>query len=404
MAKKQFTFMCVSSYFKGEEFLRACKAEGNKVYLITAYKLRDEPWPWEAIDDVFYMTEANSAEWDMNNLINAVAFKMRSMQIDRFVALDDFDVEKVAKLREQFRIPGMGDTTSRYFRDKLAMRVKAKLEGVPVPAFSPLFNDAEIDAYTHEVSPPWMVKPRSEASAVGIKKVHSKEELWQVLHELGDDRHKYLIEKFSPGTVYHVDAVTYKGKVVFSRVSRYLDTPFEVAHGGGVFRSHTCDFDDPASKALTKLNNKLLKAFGMQYSASHSEFIESSEDGAFLFLETSSRVGGANLAEMVDHASGINLWREWARVETAMVSGRAYKAPTDKKSQAGIVVSLSRFEHPDTSVFDAPEVKWRMHKEWHIGLIVESPDSERVLELLNEYTARIQNEFHASAPAPDKSP
>lgn len=402
--KKVCNFLCVSSYFKGGDFLRACKAEGHNVYLITALKLKDEAWPRECIDDVYYMPEDDSAGWNMENLINAVAFKMRHIRFDRFVALDDFDVEKVAKLREQFRIPGMGDTTGRYFRDKLAMRVKAREEGVPVPAFTPLFHDADIERYTNEVAAPWMIKPRSEASAVGIKKIYGKEALWEVLNDLGDDRHKYLLEKFSPGTVYHADAVTYRGKTVFSRVSRYLDTPFEVAHGGGVFRTLTCSFDEHADKEITKLNAKLMKAFGMQYSASHSEFIESAETGEFLFLETSSRVGGANIAEMVEKASGVNLWTEWAKVETAMVTGKAYKAPKDRKSYAGIVVSLSRFEHPDTSSFNDKEIAWRMNKPWHIGLIVQSDSHERVRELLDGYTRRIQEEFHASVPAPDKSP
>jgi hypothetical protein len=44
-----------------------------------------------------------------------------------------------------------------------------------------------------------------------------------------------------------------------------------------------------------------------------------------------------------------------------------------------------------------------MNKAWHIGLIVVSNSRERVLELLDNYTNRISNEFHASLPAPDSS-
>jgi hypothetical protein len=398
------TFLCVSSYFKGEAFLSACKKAGNNVYLVTSEKLSGEAWPWADIDDVYYMPEEEDGSWNMNNLINAIAFKMREINFNRFVALDDFDVEKVSRLREQFRVPGMGDTTSRYFRDKLAMRVKAKLENIPVPEFTPLFNDAAIQKYVSQVSPPWMIKPRSEASAVGIQKIYSEKELWECLDELGDLRHRYLLEKFSPGTVYHVDALTYQGKVVFSRVSRYLDTPFEVAHGGGIFRSHTCDLEDKAAIALSALNEKVLEGFGMQYSASHTEFIESKETGALLFLETSSRVGGANLAEMVEHASGVNLWAEWAKLETAMLRNKPYKIPVDKKNHAGIVVSLCRFQNPDTSAFTDKELVWKMEKKWHIGLIVKSKKVDRVLDLLDSYTERIHHDFHATAPAPDRSP
>ncbi len=58
---------------------------------------------------------------------------------------------------------------------------------------------------------------------------------------------------------------------------------------------------------------------------------------------------------------------------------------------------------PDMSEFNDPEVVWRINKEFHIGLIVRSKKRERVLELLDEYARRIQRDFHASAPAPDKS-
>jgi hypothetical protein len=194
------------------------------------------------------------------------------------------------------------------------------------------------------------------------------------------------------------------GKVVFSRVSQYLDTPLEVAHGGGIFRSYTIKIGTPEEKALTKMNKAVMEAFGMHYGASHTEFIMSKASGEIFFLETSSRVGGANLAEMVEAASGVNLWGEWARIESATLRKKTYTLPKIKNSYAGIVASLSRFEHPDDSVFSDQEIVWRMHLPWHIGLIVESTSKERVVELLNDYTKRIAEEFHASLPAADKKP
>ena len=243
MSNKPLNFLCITTFFKGEAFLESCKAEGNNVYLLTKNELKDEAWPWNSIDDVYYIEE-----WNHDNVIKGIAYKFRSIKFDRFVALDDFDVEKVALLREHFRMPGMGHTTAHYFRDKLAMRMKAKEEGVNVPEFTGLFHDADINAYADRVSPPWLIKPRSEASATGIKKIHSKDDLWNVLNELGDERDKYLIEKFAPGDVYHVDGLNMSGKVVFSRVSKYLDTPFEVAHGGGIFRSATCEMGSKDEK------------------------------------------------------------------------------------------------------------------------------------------------------------
>jgi hypothetical protein len=398
------SILCIASYFKGNEFMRAAKDEGCTVYLVTSNQLRDAEWPRESLDDIFFVNDIDGQKgnWNMDEVIGGLAWLMRTKSIDRIVALDDFDVEKGAALREHFRIPGMGQTTCRYFRDKLAMRIQAHHAGIKVPLFNSLFNDAAINEYLDTVAAPWLIKPRGEASATGIKKAHSKEEAWHIINNLGDKRHNFLIEQFRPGDVYHADAISLDKKVVFCRISRYLNTPMEVAHGGGVFRSVTVEFGSDDDVKLQKMNEDVMKAFGMDYSASHTEFIKDRETGAFIFLETASRVGGANLAEMVEYSSGINLWREWARVEAAMARKEKYKLPKIRHDHAGIIVSLSRFQHPDNSGFQDKEIVWRMNKEHHIGLIVQSKVQKRVLELLDNYTQRVFNDFHASAPVPDK--
>jgi hypothetical protein len=192
---KPVTLLCVSSYFKGNTFLRAAKAAGATVYLLTSKKLEHEPWARESLDDIFFVQQGPENEWNMDEVIAGLAWLMRSKKIDRIVSLDDFDVEKGAHLREYFRIPGMGQTTGRYFRDKLAMRMKAQEMGIPVPGFSSLFNDEEINQFVAENPGPWMVKPRDQASATGMKKVHSAQELWDHIHCLGEQRHRYLVGK-----------------------------------------------------------------------------------------------------------------------------------------------------------------------------------------------------------------
>lgn len=401
--KQPFTFLCICTYFKGADFLLACKAEGNNVILLTDRKLADKPWPFEAIDELLFVDDNANTFGVYQTLIELVSDFLRTKNIDRIVALDDFDVEKGALLREHFRIPGMGQTTARYFRDKLAMRVQAQSEGVKVPAFSSLFNDVKLTEYLENTSPPLVIKPRSEASAAGIKKVYSFDEAWNHVHSLGGQRHDFLIEQFKPGDVYHIDSLTLNGKVIFTQCNQYLNTPFEVAHGGGIFRSITVEYDSKDEKALKSLNLAVLKAFGMQFSASHTEAIKCHEDQQFYFLETASRVGGAHLAEMVAFASNINLWKEWAKIETAMANQTAYELPKVEKDYSGIIITLSSKQWPDYKLFNAPEVVWTMHEEYHIGLIVKAKTQARVRELLDEYANLIRDlGLHASAPAQDK--
>ncbi|MEM7572648.1 MAG: ATP-grasp domain-containing protein [Bacteroidota bacterium] len=395
------TFLCVSCYFKGGPFLTACKEAGNTVYLLTSKHLEHEAWPRASIDEFFFMDDDSNSAQNIANIAQGMAWLLRDRRIDRLVALDDFDVEKAAYLREEFRLPGMGQTTARYFRDKLAMRVRAQDAGIAVPAFSPLFNNEAVNGFIARTKFPCLVKPRAEASATGIKKVHSGEELWQVINELGDDRHRYLVEQFRPGDVYHVDAISVDGEIKFCQVSRYLSTPFEVAHGGGIFRSASVPYDHPEAETLRRMTWEVMEAFGMQFSASHTEFIRT-QDGQFVFLETASRVGGAHVAEMVEAATGISLWGEWARLETAMAKGESYTVPERRFDQSGILVSLSRFEWPDMSGFGDPEIVWKINKRYHVGMIVQSPELDRVYALLDDYAERVGRDFHASAPAPDK--
>lgn len=399
----KLTFLCISTFFKGNDFLQACKEAGNTVYLLTAKKLENREWVRDSIDEFYFVEENEHGNYDMHNVVAGLAHVMRSRPIDRIVALDDFDVEKAAMLRESFRIPGMGQTTSRYFRDKLAMRTKAAEAGIRVPGFSALFNDAAVTEFIRTHPGPWMIKPRSEASATGIKKLHTDSELWEAIDSLGEKRHEYLVEQYKPGDVFHIDSLSFNGRVIFSWSSQYIAPPFDVAHGGGIFRSVTVPFDSAEWHALETLTVDVLKAFGMKHSASHTEVIRCHDDGQYYFLETSSRVGGAHLSDMVEAASGINLWKEWARMETAVARGEDYKLPRPQRNYSGIVISLARQEWPDHAVFQDKEVVWRMNQEYHVGCVVKSDNRERVLALLEKYAEMIENDFHASAPAPDKS-
>lgn len=382
------SFVCISNYFKGTDFLIQLKKLGNKVYLVTSEKLREKPWPREYIDEIFYM-QGQDTEWNLEHLLLGVGNLMKSNTVDAIVALDDFDVEKATYLRENLRIDGMGQTTGRYFRDKLAMRMRAKSCGIPIPAFCSLFNDHDINTFADTVSPPWVLKPRSEASSSGIIKVFDKETLWIHTNEMGNNRFKYLLEQFKPGDVYHCDSLILDRKILFSLTSKYSATPMEITQGGGVFRTSNIPYDSEDDIEIKKVNEAVLKGFGLKNGVAHTEFIKSKENGQLYFLETSSRVGGAHIAEMVEAASNINLWKEWATIEDALVKGTTYQLPKVKNEYAGIVLTLSKYQQPDLSSFSDSEVCFRVPLDYHAGLIVKSEKSERILELLNNYADRL---------------
>ncbi|MBK8026191.1 MAG: ATP-grasp domain-containing protein [Chloroflexi bacterium] len=387
------TILFLSSSFKGEVMLQTAKALGCKVILMTEESLHNEPWPRESIDAFQFVPDLRRYQ----DVINTVSWMCRGMSIDYILPLDEFEVELVAMLREHLRLPGTGVTATRRFRDKLAMRQITRAASILVPDFIQIKNYDGVRDFMNKVPPPWVLKPRTEAGSMGIRKPSSSEDVWRALDELGDRQSYYLLEQFIPGDVYHVDALTVDGEVEFVSAQKYGAPPMQVYQGGGIFMSRVIPHETDEEEELCSLNRVVLRALGMVNGASHAEFIKSHADGRFYFLEVAARVGGAFISDMIEHATNINLWREWAKLEVSKLRGETYAVPATRRDYGGVMVTLARQEHPDLSVYNDPEVVWRANKPYHAALVVVSPDQSRVESLMTSYLERFAVDFAASA-------
>jgi biotin carboxylase len=400
---RPLNIVCLATYFKGADFIRECKEHGCNVVLITKEKMLREDWPRESLDDLIAVP--NDAGPPL--FIDLLAFLARNSKIDRVIALEEFDVVTAALMREHLCLPGLSSSGAKVFRDKLSMAVHSQRAGVNVPDFVPLVNSDEVREFMERVPGPWIIKPRSDVSAIGIRKVNEPEEVWRAIDEMNERENLrerasyYLLARFIPGEVFHVDSVVNDGKVVFAGANQYGRPPMQVAHQGGAYVSRTVARGSDDEKVLFATNRKLIKALGLERGATHAEFIKSEADGKFYFLEIAARVGGAYIADVLEAASGINLWREWARLEIA--DGKApAKITPPRKDYAGIILSLAKQEYPDTSEYVEDEIIYRVKKRHHAGLIVRAPRLERVNELLDEYGGRFVEDFVAVAPPPER--
>lgn len=388
------TVLFMSSTYKGVETIQQVHAMGCYVLLMIEEELRDEAWPWESIDETFFTP--NLARYQ--DVINTVSYLCRGRQIDYIVPLDEFEVELVAMLREHLRLPGMGVTASRRFRDKLTMREVAHNAGIRVPEFVQVKNYDELRHYMATVPAPWVLKPRSEASAMGIEKIHESERLWRALDELGDKQSLYLLERFIPGDVFHVDSITVNGDIVFTSAQAYGAPPMSVYQGGGIFNSRVLPQTEGNGAELVKRNAEVIKTLGMVTGVTHTEFIKAHENGEYYFLESAARVGGANIGDMIEKATNVNLWREWGRLVVSRLRGEAYQLPERKQLYGAVMMTLAKQEYPDLSAYTDPEIVWRANKPYHAGLIITSESAKRIDDLLAQYNQRFAQDFMASAP------
>lgn len=395
--------LCIASEFKGNDFFEECADSGWRVTLVTREKLLDSRWAWTSLSEVKTVADNARAE----DYVRAATNVAGMMPIDRIVGIDEFDVLTAAKAREHLQIDGIGNSYALRFRDKLRMRNMAAQSGLPCPEFTGAFRPDLINEFLERVPAPWIIKPRTEVNAFGIRRCETKDEIWQTLVEL-DARHtwrdhpsQFLVERFVEGAVYHVDSVVENGKVAAVGVSRYGTTPMSVSHKGGVFTTSVLPYKSKERKELEKLNKQLLKAFEYERGVAHAEFLQSAADGKFYLLEVAARVGGAYIADVLEQASGFNLWREWAKLETADREN-PYKPPKLRADYAGIALCLANEDAPDTSHYTDAEIVYRVSKPKHVGLIFASDRHERIQELLEIYTARITNDFLAVAPTKER--
>jgi hypothetical protein len=399
---RPLNIICLATYFKGADFIHECKAHGCHVILITKEKMLREDWPRESLDDLIAVP--NDAGPPL--FIDLLAFLARKIKIDRVVALEEFDVVTAALMREHLCLPGLSSSGAKVFRDKLSMAVYSQRAGINVPEFVPLVNREEVDEYMKRVPGPWVIKPRSDVSAIGIRKVSEPVEVWRAIDEMNERENLrerasyYVLARFIPGEVFHVDSVVNEGRVVFAGTNQYGRPPMQVAHQGGAYVSRTLERGSDDEKTLLTTNKKLIRALGLERGATHAEFIKSDADGKFYFLEIAARVGGAYIAEVLEAASGVNLWREWAKLE--ITDGKGSKITPLRKEYAGIILSLAKQEYPDTSAYVEDEIIYRVKKLHHAGLIVRAPRLKRVNELLDQYGHRFVEDFVAVAPPPER--
>ena len=233
-----------------------------------------------------------------------------------------------------------------------------------------------------------------------------RREGWDVRTDL-DNRHnwrdhpsQFLIERFIEGRVFHVDSVVNNGKVVAAGVSQYGTTPFEVSHYGGVFTSSTVPYRSSERKQLEMLNRMLLMAFEYESGVSHAEFLQSEEDGEFYPSRSACRVGVLYGRKVLEHACNFNLWREWAKWKTA-TKENPYRLPNSVRLRRG-GLALAKVDDPDTTQYADEAIVYKVKKPKHVGLIFHATKHKRIIELLNEYSGRITEDFLAIVPVKER--
>ncbi|MES2220829.1 MAG: ATPase [Acidobacteriota bacterium] len=320
---------------RGQPFLEELAKLGCRVFLLTVEEHRYAGWPPESLSELHSMPSGMT----LQQITNTVAYLARSRKFARVIALDNSNVQIAAALREHLRIPGMGVTTANYFSDRLAARLKAAQAGMSVAAFTSVANYDELRQFMEAVPAPWWLMPRSESRGKVRRQLDEAEQVWRALDELGDGQSEFLLEQAIDGDRWHVDSLTANGNVVFSAVSPYRESNVEKAEGGELLPRVQTPKTPAGTERLRRANTALLSSMRMARGVTHTEFLRSSATGEFYFMEISASVDDGCVADMMQEAHGLNLWREWARLEVAAMRGEPYALPSSARGRKALPAS-----------------------------------------------------------------
>lgn len=280
-----------------------------------------------------------------------------SYEIYRILVLWENDVYTASLCREDNGIDGLQPEHAILFRDKNAMNERATELRVRVPEWCQPNTIEMLKRFAERVRYPVVLKPYDGMGCINTYKANSAEELETIWPLIRNERHNFRVERFVQGKQFHLDSLVQNGSVVFELLSEYtynlLDGLLDGFQHNELVGSIVRPFDlSAAHQQMFAYNRKLLDGFGLSHGVTHAEFYLTENDEVY-FGEVGARMGGVYIVPMVEHACGLHLAREWARME---LDGSYYPSPRKIYCVGGVKIT-SQKRGKITAISPAEELK-----------------------------------------------
>lgn len=238
------------------------------------------------------------------------------------VSLEEMDVLRAAHLREYLGLRGQNVASAQAYTNKIIMKNILREKGISIPLYAPVSSLSDIQVFINQAGYPIVVKPATATENSGVrilKDDYDLEKLTQETPFFHFGTAWFLeVEKFMPGTLYHVNGVFHQGKVVYAWPSIYASQPIGLSKGLSA-ASYTLAKSNPLVKRLNSFACQILEALPSPESAAfHLEVFHTAED-ELVFCEIASRIGGKGVNQSWIESLGINLIAETIRVQVGLL-------------------------------------------------------------------------------------
>jgi len=241
---------------------------------------------------------------DADAVIKATA----KLKIDGVLTVSaDRAVPIVAAVAEARGLPGIGVGTAHLMTNKIAMRRELAEAGVPQPRFAALRTISETRRAADEVGFPSVLKPADSGGQRGIFRVESLDEIHAHLHEaiLASPTGEAILEEFVDGTEMNGIVIARNGNVLPLTLSDRLRPP-GVGFGVGWIHVYPATVYGDQLAESERVASHTVHALGLRTGIAFPQLI-AAPDGRVIVVECAARIPGGQMADLVRHATGVDL-------------------------------------------------------------------------------------------------
>lgn len=248
---------------------------------------------------------------DVESWVAVAAELHHRAPFDAVVAYNEDTYRIVDAIGDRLAIPHVVDLALfARVRDKAAMRDILAREGVASCRYASGSGRDSLAKAIEHVGLPCIVKPVDAEGSLGVIKIAEWTEVEPALHRIGaefPDR-TMLVEEYLVGEEVSVEAVsTARRHHIVAVTKKFIDERTFVERGHVV----PAPLSDAVRATVERYVTQVLDALGFHDCPSHTELMLTAAGPRI--IETHNRIGGDRIMDLVQHATGVDLYDIVAR-------------------------------------------------------------------------------------------
>ena len=240
--------------------------------------------------------------------VQAVLKATARLRLDGVLTVSaDRAVPVVAAVAEARGLPGIGAATAHLMTHKVAMRRELADAGVPQPRYAALRTISEARRAADEVGFPAVLKPADSGGQRGVFRVESLDEVHAHLHEaiLASPTGEAILEEFVEGTEMNGIVVARGGEAILLTLSDRLRPP-GIGFGVGWIHVYPATVYGTQLEESERIAVHTVHALGLRNGIAFPQLL-AAPDGRVAVVECAARIPGGQMADLVRHATGVDL-------------------------------------------------------------------------------------------------